>query len=71
MQSTRVANGIANGHWESEESRAGWLVLLTRLGIAELGSLGVFVRAVRHARDAPQPAELVRGAPSGHAGAAP
>jgi hypothetical protein len=58
MQSTQGAHGIANGHWESEESRAGWLLLLARMGVAELRTLGDFARAAAHARDTNQRAEL-------------
>jgi hypothetical protein len=52
MQTTQGAHGIANGHWESEESRAGWLLLLARMGVAELRTLGELARAAAQARDA-------------------
>lgn len=54
MQSTQSAHGIANGHWESEESRSGWLLLLARMGVAELRSLGDLARAAAQARDPKQ-----------------
>jgi len=59
MQTTRGAHGIANGHWESEESRAGWLLLLARMGIAELRTLGDFARAAARAREANQREKFV------------
>jgi hypothetical protein len=58
MQTTQSAHGIANGHWESEESRAGWLLLLARMGVAELRVLGEFARAATQHRAAEAPAEL-------------
>ncbi len=61
MQSTHSAHGIANGHWESEESRSGWLLLLARMGVAELRSLGDFARAAAHSREQKQRAELAAG----------
>jgi hypothetical protein len=66
MQSTHGAHGIANGHWESEESRAGWLLLLARMGIAELRALGDLARAAAHARDAKQRARLAESAAAQH-----
>lgn len=63
MQTTQSAHGIANGHWESEESRAGWLLLLARMSVAELRTLGDLARAVTHARDTKQPAELADSPP--------
>jgi hypothetical protein len=66
MQSTQSAHGIANGHWESEESRSGWLLLLARIGVAELRSLGDLARAAAHARDEKQRAELTANAASEH-----
>ncbi len=66
MQSTQSTHGIANGHWESEESRSGWLLLLARMGVAELRSLGDFARAAAHARDAKQRTELAANVSSEH-----
>ncbi len=57
MQTTQSAHGIANGHWESEESRAGWLLLLARMGVAELRTLGELARTAAQARDAKHRAE--------------
>jgi hypothetical protein len=62
MQSIQSSHGIANGHWESEESRAGWLLLLARMGIAELRSLGDLARAAARARDAKQHPDLADAA---------
>ena len=67
MQSIQGAHGIANGHWESEESRAGWLLLLARMGIAELRTLGDFARAATQARDAKQREKLADDAAAPHA----
>ena len=66
MQSTQNAHGIANGHWESEESRSGWLLLLARMGIAELRSLGDLARAAAHARDQKQRGELAASGEAEH-----
>jgi len=70
MQSTQGAHGIANGHWESEESRAGWLLLLARMGIAELRTLGDLARAAAQARDAKHRAERAESAVAEHSDSA-
>ncbi len=51
MQATQRVHGIANGHWERSEPRSAWLLLLARLGIAELRELGELARAATHRHD--------------------
>ena len=36
MQRTESVAGIANGHWERSEPRSAWLLMLARMGAAEL-----------------------------------
>jgi len=45
MQRTQSVEGIANGHWERSEPRSAWLLLLARMGIAELRMLTDWARA--------------------------
>ena len=51
MQATRSVHGIANGHWERSEPRSAWLLLLARLGVAELRELGELARSATHRQD--------------------
>jgi hypothetical protein len=44
MQRTQSVDGIANGHWERSEPRSAWLLMLARMGIAELRLLGDWAR---------------------------
>ena len=44
MQRTQSVEGIANGHWERSEPRSAWLLMLARLGVAELRLLGDWAR---------------------------
>lgn len=39
------SEGIANGHWERSEPRSAWLLLLARMGVAELRMLSDWARA--------------------------
>ncbi len=52
MQDTRSVHGIANGHWERSEPRSAWLLLLARLGVAELRELGELARSATHRHEA-------------------
>jgi len=45
MSRTHDVEGIANGHWERAEPRSAWLLLLARMGIAELRMLSDWARA--------------------------
>jgi len=45
MQRTQNVAGIANGHWERSEPRSAWLLLLARMGIAELRMLSDWARS--------------------------
>ena len=56
MSNTEIPHGISNGHWERSESRAGWLLLLARMGIVELHSLGELARTVTSRPSHPAPA---------------
>jgi hypothetical protein len=38
------SEGIANGHWERSEPRSAWLLLLARMGVAELRMLSDWAR---------------------------
>lgn len=44
MQRTQSVEGITNGHWERSEPRSAWLLMLARLGVAELRLLGDWAR---------------------------
>ena len=44
MPRTHDVEGIANGHWERSEPRSAWLLLLARMGIAELRMLSDWAR---------------------------
>ena len=44
MQRTQSVEGIANGHWERSEPRSAWLLLLARMGVAELRMLSDWAR---------------------------
>jgi hypothetical protein len=56
MQRTQSLEGIANGHWERSEPRSAWLLLLARMGVAELRMLSDWARAT--SEHSGQPAEL-------------
>jgi hypothetical protein len=45
MPRTQSVEGIANGHWERSEPRSAWLLLLARMGVAELRMLSDWARA--------------------------
>jgi len=45
MSPTQSVQGIANGHWERSEPRSAWLLLLARMGVAELRMLSDWARA--------------------------
>jgi hypothetical protein len=45
MHRTQSVEGIANGHWERSEPRSAWLLLLARMGVAELRMLSDRARA--------------------------
>jgi hypothetical protein len=45
MPRTEDVAGIANGHWERSEPRSAWLLLLARMGVAELRMLSDWARA--------------------------
>ncbi|HEY3255781.1 MAG TPA: hypothetical protein VGJ91_17605 [Polyangiaceae bacterium] len=45
MPRTQGVEGIANGHWERSEPRSAWLLLLARMGIAELRMLSDWARS--------------------------
>jgi len=56
MQRTQSVAGIANGHWERSEPRSAWLLLLARMGIAELRMLSDWARATaEHSAESAQP----------------
>ncbi|HYQ04273.1 MAG TPA: hypothetical protein VER96_36625 [Polyangiaceae bacterium] len=44
MQRSQNVEGIANGHWERSEPRSAWLLMLARMGVAELRLLGDWAR---------------------------
>jgi len=44
MPRTQSIAGIANGHWERSEPRSAWLLLLARMGVAELRMLSDWAR---------------------------
>ena len=44
MQRTQNVEGIANGHWERSEPRSAWLLMLARMGAAELRLLTDWAR---------------------------
>lgn len=44
MQRTQSVEGITNGHWERSEPRSAWLLMLARMGIAELRLLSDWAR---------------------------
>ena len=44
MQRTESFQGITNGHWERSEPRSAWLLMLARLGAAELRLLSDWAR---------------------------
>jgi len=44
MPRTQSVEGIANGHWERSEPRSAWLLLLARMGVAELRMLSDWAR---------------------------
>lgn len=56
MQRTQGVEGIANGHWERSEPRSAWLLLLARMGVAELRMLSDWARTSNAHSE--QPAEL-------------
>ena len=45
MPRSQSIEGIANGHWERSEPRSAWLLLLARMGVAELRMLSDWARA--------------------------
>ena len=49
MQRTQSVEGIANGHWERAEPRSAWLLLLARMGVAELRMLSDWARTAHDA----------------------
>lgn len=52
MQRTQSVEGISNGHWERSEPRSAWLLMLARMGVAELRLLGDWAREHADARAA-------------------
>lgn len=44
MQRIQSIEGIGNGHWERSEPRSAWLLMLARMGVAELRLLGDWAR---------------------------
>ena len=44
MQQNQGPEGITNGHWERAEPRSAWLLLLARMGVAELRLLSDWAR---------------------------
>jgi hypothetical protein len=44
MPRTQPASGIVNGHWERAEPRSAWLLMLARMGAAELRMLSDWAR---------------------------
>lgn len=56
MQRTQSVAGIANGHWERSEPRSAWLLLLARMGIAELRVLSDWARgSTEHSEESAEP----------------
>jgi len=53
MQPTQSVAGIANGHWERSEPRSAWLLLLARMGVAELRLLTDWAREHTDQRNQP------------------
>jgi len=53
MQRTQAVEGIANGHWERAEPRSAWLLLLARMGVAELRMLSDWARTTSEHSDPP------------------
>ena len=51
MQRTQNVAGIANGHWEHSEPRSAWLLLLARMGVAELRMLSDWARSTAEHSD--------------------
>ena len=61
MPRTQPASGLVNGHWERSEPRSAWLLMLARLGAAELRMLGDWARTKSEdakIEDSAQEAEL-------------
>jgi len=56
MAHTHDTEGIANGHWEHSEPRSAWLLLLARMGVAELRMLSDWARAKTEHSDDREPA---------------
>jgi len=54
MPRTQDVEGIANGHWERSEPRSAWLLLLARMGVAELRMLTDWARAKSEHSDHPE-----------------
>jgi hypothetical protein len=54
MPRTQSVEGIANGHWERSEPRSAWLLLLARMGVAELRMLSDWARARSEHSDKPE-----------------
>ncbi len=54
MPRTQSVEGIANGHWEGSERRSAWLLLLARMGVAELRMLSDWARATSEHSDKPE-----------------
>ncbi|MEI9952540.1 MAG: hypothetical protein WDO74_27060 [Pseudomonadota bacterium] len=52
MPRTQSVKGITNGHWERSEPRSAWLLLLARMGVAELRMLSDWARATSAHSDA-------------------
>ncbi len=51
MPPTQRVQGIVNGHWERSEPRSAWLLLLARMGVAELRMLSDWARATSEHSD--------------------
>ena len=54
MPRTQSVEGIANGHWERSEPRSAWLLLLARMGVAELRMLSDWARTKSEHSDKPE-----------------
>jgi len=60
MPNTQGQRGIVNGHWERSEPRSAWLLLLARLSVAELRTLGEHVLEITRGQEAAQPSQDTR-----------
>lgn len=62
---TAQPHGIANGHWERSEPRSAWLLMLARMGVAELHMLGETVRGATRRQSREQANDIERQQESG------